>query len=178
MKRSPSQKQVLYKKAYLHWAKKKPVYTGHFRSKVAMFHFKINLSLVVRVRVHQRCLPYLVLHQHLVAGIPEWELEARHSSPWQLVRRACQDPVALGCKSHRGELQNCTHQPVLEKRITMKSWKCMSVPASLNWYIFIYLFLPLSFFSIFVLAVCLRQRSIVSLLSKHLTHFSSVKGEK
>ena len=176
MKRSPSQRQVLYKKAYLHWAKKKPVYTGHFRSKVVMFHFKTNLTLVVRV--HQRCLPYLVLHQHLVAGIPEWELEARHSSPWQLVRRACQDPVALGCKSHRGELQNCTHQPVLEKRITMKSWKCMNVPASLNWYIFIYLFLPLSFFSIFVLAVCLRQRNIVSLLSKHLTHFSSVKGEK
>ena len=47
------------------------IYTGHFRSKVVMFHFKINLSLIVRVRVHQRCLPYLVLHQHLVAGIPE-----------------------------------------------------------------------------------------------------------
>ena len=39
------------------------------RSKVVMFHFKTNLTLVVRV--HQRCLPYLVLHQHLVAGIPE-----------------------------------------------------------------------------------------------------------
>ena len=86
-----------------------------------MFHFKINLTLVVRVRVHQRCLPYLVFFQHLVAGIPERELEARDSSPWQLVRSACQDPVVPEYKSHKGELQNCTHQPKLENTITMKS---------------------------------------------------------
>ena len=34
-----------------------------------------------------------VFHQHLLAGIPEWELEARGLSPCQLARRACQDPV-------------------------------------------------------------------------------------
>ena len=178
MKRSPSQKQVLYKKAYLHWAKKKPVYTGHFRSKVVMFHFKTNLTLVVRV--HQRCLPYLVLHQHLVAGIPEWELEARHSSPWQLVRRACEDPVVPGCKSHRGELQNCTHQPRLEKRITMKfenAWTCQLVWIAIFLFLVSFLFLFFSFL-FFVLAVCLRQRNVASFLCEHFTHFSSVKGEK
>ena len=32
-------KSKSYNKAYSHWAKKKPVYTGHFRSKVFMFLF-------------------------------------------------------------------------------------------------------------------------------------------
>ena len=159
--------EVLYIIAYSHWAKKKPVYTGHFSSKVIVFLFKTNLTLVVRV--HQRCLPYLVLSQHLVAGIPEWELEARRLSPWQLARCACQDLVIPWCKSHRGELQNCTHQPELEKTITMKSWKCMNVPASLNCYIFISRFLPLSFLFFFCFSSLLtsEERCLVSMQAFH-----------
>ena len=159
--------EVLYIIAYSYWAKKKPVYTGHFSSKVIVFLFKTNLTLVVRV--HQRCLPYLVLSQHLVAGIPEWELEARRLSPWQLARCACQDLVIPWCKSHRGELQNCTHQPELEKTITMKSWKCMNVPASLNCYIFISRFLPLSFFFFFCFSSLLtsEERCLVSMQALH-----------
>ena len=42
---------------------------------------------------------------------PQWELEARGLSPWQLARRACQDPV----------ISKTVHRPKLEKRITMKS---------------------------------------------------------
>ena len=159
--------EVLYIIAYSYWAKKKPVYTGHFSSKVIVFLFKTNLTLVVRV--HQRCLPYLVLSQHLVAGIPEWELEARRLSPWQLARRACQDREVPGCKPHRVELQNCTHQPKLGKRITMKSWKCMNVPASLNCYIFISRFLPLSFLFFFCFSSLLtsEERCLVSMQAFH-----------
>ena len=104
---------------------------------------KTNLTLVVPV--HQWCLPCWVSLQELVSDISRWEFAVLGLSPWQLARRACQDPAVPECKSHRRELQNCTHQPKLEKTITMKSWKWMNVPASLNCYIFICLFLPLSF---------------------------------
>ena len=74
--------------------------------------------------------------------------------------------------SGSGNLQNCTYRPKLEKRITMKSWKCTSVPASLNCHILIYLFLSLSFLFFCVLAVFLRQRNVASLLCKHFTHLA------
>ena len=75
--------------------------------------------------------------------------------------------------SGSGNLQNCTYRPKLEKRITMKSWKCMSVPASLNCHILIYLFLSLSFLFFFcVLAVFLRQRNVASLLCKYFTYLA------
>ena len=69
-------KQVLHIIAHSHRAKKKPVYTGHFRSKVVMFLFfsianvDRKTSLTLTVWVHLWCLPYLILHQH-VEGISE-----------------------------------------------------------------------------------------------------------
>ena len=78
---------------------------------------KTNLTLIVLV--HRWCLPCWVSLQELVSDISGWELAVFDFSPWQLARRVCQDLVVSGCKSHRGELRNCTHQPMLENKITV-----------------------------------------------------------
>ena len=80
-------------------------------------------------------------------------------------------PTCSSRLSGSGNLQNCTYRPKLEK-ITMKSWKCMSVQASLNCHILIYLFLSLSFLFFCVLAVFLRKRNVASLLCKYFTYLA------